>query len=351
METSFRILHLFASPFFSGPAEFIAQLALAQRSLGCLVSVAIDRKRHTTQSEELAAARFRSLDLLDESGLELSVKPSLLGPWKDMARLRSLKKDIVHCHFSHDHWVARLARPKCAVLVRSLHAPRSLNRWTPQADAFTVATSDMLQEATLRFPKACSIVHTPMIEDVFAPPSDMSLLRKQLGFQGSPVVGMVSTFQESRRHMLGLRAFKALSLECPQAQLVLAGDGILENELRKEARRLDIEGRVLFLGYHAQEAFAEVLKALDEVWILGLGNDHSARAAVQARACGVRILAVAQGALSIWADEVVEPSEESIVQAHRRGRRRQVAIPSKQEEAKRVLELYMKARGRSAVQT
>jgi len=150
--------------------------------------------------------------------------------------------------------------------------------------------------------------------------------------------------------MLGLRAFKALSLECPQAQFVLAGDGILENELRQEVRRLEIEERVLFLGYQPQEKFIEVLKALDEVWILGLGNDHSARAAAQARACGVRVLAVAQGALGFWADEVVEPNEESILKAHQRKGRRQVVVPSKQEEAKRVVELYIKARGRSAVQ-
>jgi glycosyltransferase involved in cell wall biosynthesis len=346
-----RILHLFASPFLSGPAEFIAQLALAQRSLGCSVSVAIDRKRQSAQSEELAAQRFRSLGLLDESGLELSAKPSWLGPWKDMGRLHSLNRDVLHCHFSHDHWIARLARPKFGLLVRSLHAPRSLNRWTPKADAFTVATSEMLKEATLRFPNACSILHAPMVDDAFAPPADILALRKQLGFHGSPMLGMVSTFQESRRHMLGLEAFKALSLECPQAQFVLAGDGILENELRQEARRLEIEGKVLFLGYQAQEKFIEVLKALDEVWILGLGNDHSARAAVQARACGVRVLGVTQGALGLWADEIIEPNEESILKAHRSGKRRQVVVPSKREVAEKVLELYTKARGRSALQT
>jgi glycosyltransferase involved in cell wall biosynthesis len=225
-----------------------------------------------------------------------------------------------------------------------------LSRWTPKADAFTVATSEMLKKATLRFPGACSILHTPMRDDAFAPPADISVLKKQLGFRGNPMVGMISTFQESRRHMLGLRAFKALSLECPKAQFVLAGDGVLENELRREVQRLEMEESVLFLGYQIQEKFIEVLKALDEVWILGLGNDHSARAAVQARACGVRVLGVAQGALGVWVDEVVEPSEESILKAHRRGGRRQIVIPSKREVAERVLELYAKARGRNAFQ-
>jgi len=351
MGASLRILHLFASPFFSGPAEFIAQLALTQRSLGHSVSVAIDRRRRSTQSEELAAERFGSLGLLDESGLELSVKPSFRGPWKDMVRLHSLNVDILHCHFSHDHWIARLSRPKFAVLIRSLHAPRSLGFWTPQADAFTVATVEMLKEITLRCPGIGSILHTPMIEDAFVSPLDISVLRRQLGFLGNPIVGMVSTFQPSRRHMLGLRAFKALSLECPQAQFILVGDGILEKELRREVQRLRLGGSVLFLGYQPQEKFIEVLQALDEVWILGLGNDHSARAAIQARACGVRVLGVAEGALSVWADEIVELNEESILKAHRSKARRQVVVPSKLEATERILELYAKARGKSVFQT
>jgi hypothetical protein len=111
-----------------------------------------------------------------------------------------------------------------------------------------------------------------------------------------------------------------------------------------------MEESVLFLGYQTQEKFVEVLKALDEVWILGLGNDHSARAAVQARACGVRILGVDEGSLGVWADEIVEPNEESILKAHRRSVRRQVVVPSKREVAEGILELYAKARGESAFQ-
>ncbi|MCL2314910.1 MAG: glycosyltransferase [Proteobacteria bacterium] len=351
MGTSLRILHLFASPFFSGPAEFIAQLALVQRSLGNSVSVAIDRRRQLAYSEELAAERFRSLDLLDDSGLELSTQPSFGGPWKDMARLHSLDVDILHCHFSHDHWIARLARPKCASLIRSLHAPRSLGFGTPKADAFTVATPEMLKEMKLRRPGIRSILHTPIVDEVFVPSSDILGLRRRLGLWGEPIIGMVSTFQKSRRHMLGLKAFKALSLECPQAQFILVGDGILEKDLRLEAQRLKLGENVLFRGYQTQERFVEILQALDELWILGLGNDHAARAAIQARACGVRVLGVAEGALRTWVDEVVEPNEEGILKAHRRKVRRQVVVPSKLEVAEGILELYAKTRGESAFRT
>ena len=47
-----RILHLLASPAWTGPAENIARLAVAQRALGHQVSVAVDRKREGLTSEE-----------------------------------------------------------------------------------------------------------------------------------------------------------------------------------------------------------------------------------------------------------------------------------------------------------
>ena len=49
-----KILHLLASPVWSGPAEPVALLAAAQRALGHDVRVAIDRKRLLVSSEELA---------------------------------------------------------------------------------------------------------------------------------------------------------------------------------------------------------------------------------------------------------------------------------------------------------
>ena len=63
-----RILHLLASPFFSGPAESVALLALAQRALGHEVSVAVDRKRpgltvcvHPSHGEAYSMALLEAL--------------------------------------------------------------------------------------------------------------------------------------------------------------------------------------------------------------------------------------------------------------------------------------------------
>jgi hypothetical protein len=100
------------------------------------------------------------------------------------------------------------------------------------------------------------------------------------------------------------------------------------------------------VGYQSGVDFVRHLQALDEVWLLGLGNDWSARAAAQARACGVRVIAVDEGALADFADVVVEPSAEALVSASRSGARREFRVESPASIAARVLEFYERLRAR-----
>src|SRR5207249_2066575 len=133
----------------------------------------------------------------------------------------------------------------------------------------------------------------PLLDALFRPPADRGAARAALGWSGEPLVGMVSAFQPSRRHALGIEAFALVLKQRPRARLILIGEGGLEAELRAKAAGLG--SAVTFAGYHARAEFSRRLSALDEVWLLGLGNDWSARAAAQARACGVRVVAVDEG--------------------------------------------------------
>lgn len=331
-----KILHLLASPYFTGPAEAVTQLALAQRALGHEVHVAVDRKRTAHTSEELLVPRLEPLGLLSALPLELSVKSSPLAMMRDVLTLRRAEVDVVHCHFTHDHAVGRLGLPAGARLIRSLHAPRSV-RWSmPFAHGFTVP----MDELSRRLLGKRLLVLPALVGPEFVPPSDRRALKAALGLPPGKLVGMVSTFQASRRHELGLRAFGAVREAAPSTALVLVGDGPLEQDLRKEAG----EG-VHFLGYQSGEAFVRALQALDEVWILGLGNDWSARAAAQARACGVRVVAVDQGALSRYADVLVEPTVEALADASKATGRRPMSLESPAAIATRVLDFYGRGEG------
>lgn len=332
-----RILHLLASPAWTGPAENIALLALEQQKLGHEVTVAIDRKRSRLPDEEPLMPRLDALKLLDNSGLELSVK-SLPWAWvRDIRTLKKLNVDVVHSHFSHDHFIARFGTPRTAKLIRSVHAPRSL-KGLPRAHAYTASSEkDALPAAPKRVLQA-------LLASEFVPPADKPALRRDLALSGNPLVGMVSHLMPSRNHDLALRAFAELQRVAPEARLVLVGDGPLRAELEMQASSLGVNPN--FAGYKSGADFVRYLQALDVVWILGLGNDFTARAARQARACGVRVVAVDEGALSQWADAVVPKTAEAIAVATADGTRRNVSALSNEDIARDILSLYEEAKAR-----
>lgn len=337
-----RLLHLLASPVWSGPADLIATLAQAQRRLGHQVHVAVDTKRARTPAEEPIAHRLRELELLDEGGLELSVKSRPFAILRDLATLRRRPVDLLHSHFSHDHLIARFGRPSGALLVRSLHAERSLRRGLPRADGFTVPTAHMLGMLAGRR----AMVLPALVGEAFTPPLDRAALRRELGLEGAPLLGMVSTFKESRRHPLALAALPQVVKARPGARLVLVGDGADEAALRIRTEREPLlRAHVTFAGYKSGAQFVRYLQALDEVWILGLGNDHSARAAAQARACGVRVIAVNEGALGEYADVLVDrPEPDAVAQAALSSQRRAVDLLTPAQIAERVLAFYESCR-------
>ncbi|MGO9831791.1 MAG: glycosyltransferase [Myxococcaceae bacterium] len=338
-----RILHLLSSPVFSGPAEAVALLALAQQRAGASVSVAVDTAREGTGTEEPAVPRFEALGLLDGRGLALCTKGSPVQVLTDVLRLRRLEADVLHAHLSHDHWVAWLGRSAGACLVRSLHAPRSL-RWSlPPADAFTVPEAAWL--ARLRPGPALLL---PALVDArrFHPAADRPALRRALGLPAGPVVGMASTFQPSRGHAVALAAFAEVRRRLPEATLVLLGDGVLEPALRRAVHQAGLADAVRLPGYQRGGEFIRWLQAMDEVWVLGLGNDWAGRVALQARACGARVVAAALGALPSWADAVLAEVTPAALAAAALGTgRRDVPLPDLDVVAGDVLALYARARG------
>jgi L-malate glycosyltransferase len=338
-----RILHLLSSPVFSGPAEAVALLAAAQRRAGATVAVAVDSTRPGTGTEEPAAPRFEALGLLDRRGLALSTRGGPLQLLADARRLHRTPQDVVHCHTSHDHWVAWLGRPAGARLVRSLHAPRSIRFGLPPADALTVPAAEFLSR--LR-PGPVRMLSALVDTHLFRPSPDRRALRQSLGLPLGPVVGMASTFQPSRGHAVALDAFATLRRRVPEATLVLLGDGVLEPELRGQAASLGLLDAVRFVGYQRGADFSHWLQSLDELWVLGLGNDWAGRTALQARACNVRVVAAALGGLPMWADAVLDDVTPAALAAAALGAgRRDVPLPDADAVAAEVLGLYREAGG------
>ena len=125
---------------------------------------------------------------------------------------------------------------------------------------------------------------------------------------------------------------------------MLLGDGVLEPQIRAAAHTAGLEEAIRFPGYQRGPQFARWLQALDELWVLGLGNDWAGRTALQARACGVRVVAARVGALPRWADAVLDAvTRGALVAVALTGERRSVVLPDVDGVAREVLSLYQRA--------
>jgi glycosyltransferase involved in cell wall biosynthesis len=92
-----------------------------------------------------------------------------------------------------------------------------------------------------------------------------------------------------------LQAWSKVAGQLPSARLLVAGRGELEQDLRRQADQAGLEDSVIFIGYRRD--LPRVYRALDLKVLLAPGNDGTCRAALEAMASGVPVLAAEQGAL------------------------------------------------------
>jgi glycosyltransferase involved in cell wall biosynthesis len=130
----------------------------------------------------------------------------------------------------------------------------------------------------------------------FRPGEGGAEVRSQAGVPpDAPVAGIVARMKPDRGHQLLLQAWSKVAGQLPSARLLVAGRGEQEQELRRQADQAGLEDSVIFIGYRRD--LPQVYRALDLKVILAPGNDGTCRAALEAMASGVPVLAAEQGAL------------------------------------------------------
>ena len=95
-------------------------------------------------------------------------------------------------------------------------------------------------------------------------------------------------------------AFPQVLLHRPEARLLLAGDGELREAYERRAEELKIHRRVHFLGW--REDVSDLLEAVD-LFALPSLNEGMGRAALEAMAAGLAVVATRVGGLPLIVDE------------------------------------------------
>jgi glycosyltransferase involved in cell wall biosynthesis len=277
-----KILHLCSYPVYSGPLRPTLALALAQQALGHAVHLAWDDTR-ALPYEESAGPRIPE-SLHSALPLRLSAKATPMQVWRDTRTLRRADYDVVHCHTSHDHVLARWARQQ--PLIRTVHAPRVLSaswqrrRLLATADRLILRCHAHIPEVRVDVP--CRVI--PGGFDSAAWPLVTALertdARARFGLGAAERVILHAALMADRGQRELLAAATTAGIRA-----LMVGDGP-----DREALVRAHGDRHLFPGYLSGAALRCAYAASDAAFIARPGNDASARSAQEALAAGLPLL-------------------------------------------------------------
>lgn len=111
--------------------------------------------------------------------------------------------------------------------------------------------------------------------------------------KGDVVFGCVARLSEEKAHKDLLASYAILRKSYPRSHLVLVGDGPLRGDLESQSRKLGISANVHFVGQRSN--IRDYLNLFD-VFVLASTRESLPRAAREAMACGLPVIATKVGA-------------------------------------------------------
>lgn len=198
-----------------------------------------------------------------------SIRGLKIKPIKQLLALCRIKQfHVVICHrFKPTYimlWVAQFKHiPALYFVMHELNTMRSFSRQLLIAAlkrknmlfaGVSNAVRDDMRKALWGVPNERIVTLHNMIDfDLFEPALyDRDKARELLNISPDAFVfGNLARLAPNKDHHHLLKAFAQVKANCPKAQLVIMGDGELEQSLREQARALKLGGSVLFTGFLA----------------------------------------------------------------------------------------------------
>jgi len=307
-----KLLHLFANWKWTGPAEPAVALAATLAGRGHDVRFACGREVGTLPNE--VANELRARGVQPNLDFRLGKHRHPIYDRLDRSAMRKLlkkfKPDLVHCHLPNDQ---RIAGPEAKELgipvVRSLYDgdPPPVDsdvRAQMTGAAGVITISERMRDSVIaRFgvaPERVAAIDCAVdLKRFNAKSKGLPDLRPAYGLAKDDfVVGIVARMQRHRRFEIFFDAMTKASAEIPNLKILLVGRGTWMEEVAvKPAARSELVGKAIFTGYRRGSEYVSTLACMSVKVYLTPGSDGSCRAAREAMAMGVPIVAAKRGHL------------------------------------------------------
>lgn len=225
---------------------------------------------------------------------------------KKMFQLQREKKfQIVICHrYKPSYimlWVARLCRiPALFFVMHELKTLSSIPRRLivaalMQKNMFFAGVSNAVRDDIRRdiwgVPAERVITLYNMIDVELTEPTflERSAAREKLNLpENNFVFGTLGRLVKAKDQQTLINGFALIKAQCPQAKLIIIGDGVLEENLRQQVKQLGLEKDIMLTGY-IQQGFC-LLKAFD-VFVLTSIKEAFGRVLLEAMIAQIPIIA------------------------------------------------------------
>ena len=268
--------------------------------------------------EGIAGAKARGVKVILLPALVRSIRPI-----KDLKALLSLiwfiskeKPDIVHTHSSKGGILGRLAAKLCGV-PHIIHTPhghvfyghfgrlasriflwveRIFSKFTDRLVALTHGEKDDYIKLSVCAPEKLLTIHSGVDVQQFLNANGNGLeKRRALGLEpNEAVIGFVGWLLPIKGPDYLLKAMDYIWPEKPETILVMAGKGDLDVDLRAEALRKNVNGKVKFIGW--RQDIDELMPVFDMLVLPSL-NEGMGRVLVEAMAAGKPVVASRVGGI------------------------------------------------------
>ena len=321
MTERLRILHLASSERWTGIAEPVTSLALYQQQSGeadvwlsCIPGRSFEHR-----------AVERGVRVLPSFSFSRNyITPKTIRDVSNLIQIIVEKQiNVVHCHLSHDHWLAafalRFLKRNPVLLVRSMHrfaAPYKdpFHRWlleraTDLLITPTEAIAHLIKNRFQEIEEKVQTVYGAVDIERFSHHIDPQIIRTQYRIEAqAPVAGLVARLRKDRGIHWLLDTIPLVLARLPIAYFIIVGRGEMKYWLRNYIERVPYRERIMMPGYRTHD-LPEIYAALDCSLFLGLGSDGSSRAVLEAMATGKPVIALNRGGIN----EVIQDGVNGIL--------------------------------------